>query len=274
MRLQHLALLASVAAGVVACGGDTGGTTTVQPPLAYVRYVHAMPDTGIVDVRVVDKVENLNMFQLGYGTVTPYNGVQAGSRHFKVFVATTDPQPDPAVVSQVIKDTVITLQANTYYTFLHTGYARTGQTPSQHIVVIQDAAPTPAASQYMMRAVVVGPGQAAGYDVFKYANTTTTPDATGLAYSNLTYNTTLNGGYTPFATGAAGLQITATGSFTPVIGSATVPAGSAASGATSAAPGSTIAGTVLTAFIFPPGVAGSPAASTRAAITYGIDRRP
>ncbi len=276
MRMQHLALLALSAAGLAACNGnDTGGVTSTHPPLAYVRYVHAMPDTGIVDVRLVDKVENLNMFQLPYRSVTPYQGIQAGDRHFVVWVATTNPDPDPLVVQQKLKDTTITLQADTYYTLVETGYARAGQVPAQHIVVLQDAAPTaPAANQFAMRVVVAAPGAAAAYDVFGGPDTTTAP-AGAPTFANLSYSATLAGtNYASFNTGAMGLQLTATGTTTPILGKSVVMPGTPASGVTTAGPGSTVAGSVLTAFVFPPGVAGSPAASTRANVSYSIDRRP
>ena len=276
MRLQHLALLATSAVGLAACNGnDTGGITTTQPPLAYVRYVHAMPDTGIVDVRLVDKVENLNMFQLPYRSVTPYQGIAAGNRHFVVWVATTNPDPDPTVVQQKLKDTTIALEANTYYTLVETGYARAGQLPAQHIVVLLDAAPNaPAANQVSMRVVVAAPGAAAAYDVFAGGDTTTAP-AGAPTFPNLSYSATLGGtNYTGFNTGAMGLQLTATGTTTPILGKSVVMAGTPASGVTSAGPGSTVPGSVLTAVVFPPGVTGSPAASTRANVSYSIDRRP
>ena len=105
MRLRFFASLAVAGSVVVGCGHDISGTTSPIPDLAYVRYVHAMPDTGEVDVHLVDAVENLNFADPStgytpYRTVTTYTGISAGSRHFRVF--TNMQSTDINVVSQVI----------------------------------------------------------------------------------------------------------------------------------------------------------------------------
>lgn len=312
MKLLHLALLASTAAGLAACqGNDTGGITTTNPPLAYVRYVHAMPDTGIVDVRVVDKVENLNMFQIPYRTATPYQGIAAGSRHFTVFVATTSPDPDPAVVSQKMSDVTQGFTAGTYYTLLETGFARSGQTPAQQLQIIQETVPSaPAAGQYEVRFYPAAPFTG-GVDIYFTADTN--PPAVGAtpAMANLTYGSP--SAFVQFdtigATANRYIQVypagavvgTETGRILPHPSDGLPPkttqvaasrwnaalllAGARApSGATTAAPGARISGSAFTLYYFAPGVDGSPTQSitstgplqgvSYAGVAYGIDRRP
>src|SRR5438270_3455456 len=173
MRLRFFASLAVAGSVVVGCGHDISGTTSPIPDLAYVRYVHAMPDTGEVDVHLVDAVENLNFADPStgytpYRTVTTYTGISAGSRHFRVF--TNMQSTDINVVSQVILDTTLTLAPKTYYTILHTGYARTGATPHQHFVLLTDAPPSVPAGQVAIRAIVTAPG-IGPVDVYKTADT-------------------------------------------------------------------------------------------------------
>ena len=311
MRVQHLVLLASVAAGAAACNGnDTGGITTTQPPLAYVRYVHAMPDTGIVDVRMMDKVENLNMFQIAYRSATPYQGIQAGSRHMRVFVATTSQDPDPAIVSQVMNDMTQDFTASTYYTVLETGFARAGQTPAQTLKVVQETLPAaPAAGKYAIR-LYPAATYAGGLDVYFTADTNApalgaTPIATNLVYGTPTnyiqldtIGSTANRYIQVYPTGAA--VGTATGRVYPYPpdglppattqvpasrwNAAILMAGTAASGATSAGPGARISGSAFTVFYFPPGVTGSQTQSitstgplkgvSYAGVAYAIDIRP
>lgn len=259
---------------MLGCKQDITGTKTDIPPLAYVRYVHAMPDTGEVDVHLVDAVENLNFGDPStgytpYRTVSTYTGIKAGSRHFRVF---TDMQStDINVVSQVILDTTLTLSAGTYYTILHTGYARTGQTPHQHFVLLTDAPPTVSTSQVAVRAIVAAPF--GPIDVYKTADTTTGATLGSPAFTNVAYGTPT--AFADFAPGAAAFRAFNTGTTTPTLAKVQAPAGAAQQALLDPAAGVTVGGTALTAFIFPPGVAGSPNNKiTSAGIVYGVDVRP
>jgi hypothetical protein len=277
MRLLRIAPFALAGAVILGCKQDITGTKTDIPSLAYVRYVHAMPDTGEVDVHLVDAVENLNFGDPStgytpYRTVTEYTGIVAGSRHFRVF--TNMQSTDINVVSQVIFDTTLTLAANTYYTILHTGFARTGATPHQHFVVLTDAKPTVTTSQVGVRAIVAAPGFAGPIDVYKTADTTTgatlsaTPQFTGVAYGTPS-------AWSTFATGAAAFRAFNVGTTTPILTKVQAPAGAAQQALLDPAAGMTVGGTALTAFIFPAGVAGSPNNKiTTAGIVYGVDVRP
>lgn len=266
MRVNRLGLLAIALSGAAACSGDSNGVTTTPPPLAYVRYVQAMPDTGQVDVRFVDKVENFPALAFGYRSVTPYQGIVAGSRQMRVFPTSTD----PAVASQVILDTTLTFTAGTYYTILHTGYARTGQAPKQHFVVLQDAVPAPSGTQVAIRAVVATPG-IGPVDVYTTAATgdplPAAPTFTGIDYGAAA-------AWLNFTPGAMALKVTAAGN-TTVLGQAAAPAGDTAKAYLDPIAGTKIGGSALSAFIFAPGVAGSAnAALTAAGVTYSVDKRP
>lgn len=275
MRLLRLASFALAGAVIAGCNHDITGTTTAIPQLAYVRYVHAMPDTGEVDVKLVDAVENLNFAdpQTGYTPyryVSTFTGIVSGSRHFRVF--TNMQSTDINVVSQVIFDTTLTLAPNTYYTILHTGFARTGATPHQHFVVIQENRPAPTTSQVAIRAIVAAPG-IGPVDLYKTADTATaTPLPGSPAFSGIALGTP--SAWSTFTTGAAAFRAFNTGTTTPTLAKVQAPAGAAAQALLDPVAGVTIGGTALTAFVFPAGVAGSPNKSVPASIVYGVDVRP
>jgi len=81
--------------------------------------------------------------------------------------------------------------------------------------------------------------------------------------------------YTQFAPGAFALRVTAGGNAANILASAAAPAG--VTGTTSADPiaGATVAGSVLTAFVFPASVTGSLAAASAApSVVYIADKQP
>jgi Domain of unknown function (DUF4397) len=272
LRLTSFALGCAVAAG---CSKDVTGTNTSVPPLAYVRYVHAMPDTGEVDVHLVDSVENLNFGDpltgyTPYRTVSEYTGIGAGSRHFRVFTNMQSTNID--VVSQVIFDTTLTLAPNTYYTILHTGYARAGATPHQHFVLLTDSKPTVANNQVAIRAFVAAPG-IGPVDAYTTKDTATaTALPASAAFANVPWGTP--SGYVNFTPGAMAVRVFNAGTTTPTLTKVQAPAGAAQQPLLDPVAGVTAGGTALTAFIFPAGVAGSPNKSVPASIVYGIDVRP
>lgn len=290
MKVQRLALLAAALGAVSACDDGSDVIVNTPGPLAYVRYVHAMPDTGTVDVRVVDQVVNLNCFNVPYRSVCPYQGVPAGSRHFKVFVASSAGNIN--VVTTAILDTTITLMENTYYTVVHSGFARTSQTPAQRFCVITDDPGTVAAGRFKVRTMVAAAGFTANQDVHlsKATNAATGPapaagsapiysaaNVTGAAAcpvptvwfeTDTVPSSTTNGG-------AATLYAYNAGTATPATANVTVTllSGAPAAGVATAVAGSRISGSALTAFLFPAGVAGSQAAGAATA-QQAIDKRP
>ena len=54
MRLSRLIILSVSGLLVTACGVDDGPTVNARPQLAGVRFIHAMPDEGPVDARMID----------------------------------------------------------------------------------------------------------------------------------------------------------------------------------------------------------------------------
>src|ERR671919_872722 len=145
----------AVAAGVMlaACDRDTGPTTPNLAPVGFVRYVHAVVDTGATDWRPVDRLEDSPpWFALAFRSSTPYQAMGVGARHLRVFPTTTDIN----ITSQALIDTTITFEEGVYYTLLHVGFARSGSTPADHLLVLRDELPSPADNQVALRVVNVG----------------------------------------------------------------------------------------------------------------------
>jgi hypothetical protein len=272
MNLLRLALLAAVAAGATACKGadDAAG----PEPLAFVRYLHAMPDEGAVTVRLVDRVENINVFNQNYRYVGPYQGIVAGSRNIRVFRADADPNAptagNPALVSTVITDATVPLTAGQYYTILHTSGGGSGA----RFVILEDNPAAPATSQVAVRTVVAAPG-VGPLDVYATASATAAlPSAA--TFSNVSFGTP--SAYVQRDTAALVLRGTASGTTAPVVAQGAAPAGAAGTSMLDPVAGSRIGGTAMTAFVFPASVTGSRAPQTTAfqspTIIYAVDRRP
>jgi len=272
MRLSRFALLGVAVSAMVGCSEPSDGPTTPTiPPLAYVRYINAVPDTLNTTVRFIDQVEyspmswaNVAFRGLGQGNYQP---TQAGARKLRVFTYSAD--VSTAGNTSILVDTTLTFEAGKYYTLLHLGYARAGSTPKQRIVNITDALPaTPAG--IVLRAIH------AGLDVGNvdiYATATTTDAITGTPLlANVALNTV--SAYLPRATGAFAARVTAAGSTTPVI-SAAAPAGTAGSASVDPLGGATIAGSIITAIAFPATPANSAGTRfTTPGLVYYVDKQP
>src|SRR3954468_10156852 len=100
LQLSTLGVLAGVAS---ACSPEKVITTEASP-VAGVRFINAVPDTGAafgLDFRFVDIVENSDAFRITFrnnpqtsGGVTAsaaiqYKAAKAGSRHFRIFLDDT-----------------------------------------------------------------------------------------------------------------------------------------------------------------------------------------
>lgn len=266
MKLQRFVLLAAALGTLAACDDNADVTVTDPGALAYVRYVHAMPDTTAVDVRVTDLVHNMNCYGVPYRTVCAYQGVPAGTRRFKVFTASA--AGDINVVSQVIHEQDVALTAGTYYTILHSGYARAAATPADNFTVIQDQAPALQAGKYALRAVLAAPGLGT-QDMYVTATATSplpaTPTFDAVAYATPT-------AWVQLDTGAAAIRSFDDNTVTPARVTSTVLAGSfntEPGSVASPSAGSRVGG-AITVFVFPAGPAGTGAAGA----AYGVDRRP
>jgi hypothetical protein len=253
MRIQRLIFAVILACGATACAKDVTGVTHAPPPLAYVRYINAVPDTFDMDFRAVDQVQYsppfLNTAFRGLGDGN-YQGFQAGSRHVRIFL---DPSPtntsqavSVAVASTIMIDTTFTFTAGTYYTVVHVGAARSGAAVKEKLWIIQDALPAQNAGAVQFRIINAAPVQGA---VDVYVNGTTpltgSPTAASLAFQSATT-------YQSQTPGPLVLRLTAPGTLNAVGAAAgyTLQVGTA--GTTSADPifGSGQGGSIITAFIF------------------------
>lgn len=285
MRLSRLACLGILAVGLGGCREDGSiPSTPIIPPLAFVRYINAVPDTLNTTVRWIDQVEyvpqsfvNVPYRGLGQGN---YQGVQIAAKKLRIF--TTDVANFSAAGNTVVLvDTSLTLEAGKYYTLLHSGFARAGASPRQGLRVIEDVFPSPGAN-IAVRFINAGLGFSA---MDYYALPTATSPITGPP----TVSALASGAIAPYSTRTAGpfaTVLTAAGATTALF-STTAPVGVAGNPATPAAngvpaiaavdpiAGSTVPGSVLTAIAFPASVAGSPASSfTAPAIVYFLDKQP
>lgn len=261
---MHLSRLATLFIGltvIVGCGDDVTEVTT-PPPLAGVRFINSLSDTGAVDIRAIDQVAwspvgNALAFRAG----TEHQPTEAKDRRFRVFPTSTN----PAIASQILLDTTLTFTAGSKYTLLLTGSARSN---TERFVVINDDHPTPAAGQIAVRAVNAATGAIDAY----FVNTATDPIAGPPSAANLAPLTA--SAYITRATAAAALRVTNAGS-------ATVNASAAGPTATAPLPGQfpvagvNSSGTAFSVYYFPIGVAGSPnAALTTPGVTWFVDRVP
>jgi hypothetical protein len=281
--------LASIAA-LGACSADASKVIIANPgPLAYVRFVNAIPDSGTQDWRFVDAVEGSPTTQgLTFRGIFPgasYQSATPGSRHLKVFQSSLDPtfgdptKTTPAIVSTVFVDSTFTLTAGTHYTIMAVGSLRAHT--AKFLILTDDF--TDPGSNVAVR--VVNAGAAAALDVYGSATggssaLPSSPLVGGLAAFSASKWSTL----TP---GALAIRANAAGSTTlPAMVDATAPAGVAADKVLNltAIGGSTIAGSAFTAFIFPPATTGSlaavvvagtcPTRCTAPGLVYAVDRYP
>jgi hypothetical protein len=282
MRLSRFSLFAALVLGAVGCKeADLSPVVAKIPPLAFVRYINAVPDTLNTTVRWIDKVEftpqtfaNVPFRGMGQGG---YQGLEAGARTLRVFTydpaLNTSNSPLGATTAQLTELTH-TFEAGKYYTLLHLGYARAGQTPQQRVLVIEDQLPA-ANTNVSIRAIHAGLG-IANVDLHATATTTTTLVGSTPAFANvgLTNGTTGISAYASRSTGAFAIQAAAAGTTGSLVAAA-APAGVA--GTTTADPiaGATVAGSVMTAIAFPASVTGSRAAAAAApSILFFLDRQP
>ncbi len=273
MRISKVPMLVAVLAiAAVGCSTDDGlpTATNAPPPLAYVRYINALPDTQNTTVRFIDYIEFtpqtfVNVAYRGVGQGL-YQGLKAGSRQLRIFNADVS-NFSTAGNTAVLGDLTQTFEAGKYYTILFTGYARTA---SKKIVVLEDAIPAPG-SNIAIRILNANTGLGS-IDAYKTAGAsdaiTGTPAIAAVAEQKYS-------AYITAAPGAFAIRATAAGDAGTILASGAAPAGTA--GTTSADPigGATVAGTVMTAMVFPASVAGSmAAASTTPSVVYVVDKQP
>lgn len=262
--LRFLPLVALMFVG--ACDQAASITNVTRPPLAFIRYVHAVPDFGATDFKFIDAVEYSPSYANSlYRSVGVYQGVRAGSRSWKVF-------RNSAVISetqQVLAEGTTDFVAGTYYTILHSGFAVPANgTPAQAVTLITDTRPDFLAATVHWRSInaIVG---LTNQDVFVGAPAGT-PAASNVAPRAAS-------AYTARANVTFTIHTAATATLVS-LANATPFAGVAGTTVVDPVGGFGIAGTLFTAFHFPRSVLASPAPQTAAflapAILMIVDRQP
>lgn len=263
MRLSRFALLAAplAVAALGACNDDDVVTAT-RPPLAGVRYINALPDTGTVDIRMIDQLEYSANTVNGTGGLlfregTEYFSTEAKARKIRVFAFQNR---EVTTVSQVIHDTTITFEANKNYTLLLVGSARA---KTARFRVIEDARQNVSAGNIAVRVYNAGAGAVDAY-VLPTATTALTGTPTFAGVGDLAASAFNNR-----AAGAFAVRVAPAGS-TTAAASVAAATGTAGTALVNPVAGAAVPGTVFSAYVFPRSVAGSGAPQTAAFLTTGV----
>src|SRR2546425_8150886 len=199
--------------------------TEVPPPQAAIHWIHAVPDTGEMDMRPVDIISNAGLFDAVFrGSNMFYQGMDAGTRHIRVFMSSTN----PAITGTPILDTTTTIASPNAYSVIHTGFARTGSTPGRVLWIVPDAGADPGANNVGIRVLHAGAGMLT-FDVNASPHATDTlpdvPAVANLAYKGIGAYFTLTRG--TVAADSLRVVVTAAGTKTPVLFSIKLPRGTA-----------------------------------------------
>jgi hypothetical protein len=248
----------------IACHPEESFETQIGPT-AGVRFINAVADTQALDFRFVDAVENSAHWNIAFrnnpitqacvtgSTQIQFKPAAAGDRHLRIFLNDTL----QSAATQVIKDTIVTLEAGRLYTALLWGYARPGSSPAMRLTFFEETPPDPGAQV----AVRVLNATASPIDVRHYVPSVTSNQVPAgvtwgdvqpltispyamVAPSQLRFNTQPVGGPTLLADALA-----LPGSPSPAVGFDPIP-------------GTTVAGSAITAIVFPLSVAGSEGSQT------------
>lgn len=286
MKLIRVGIALLLASGAVACSKDTDGELLTPDPVAGLRYVNLVSDTGAVDFRVVDVVINApNQVNATFRTggapsgvttslLPPHQPVLAGERRVRVFMNGTT----AAVASQVLLDTTYTFEEGRKYTLYMIGRARAGAVRAR--IVPDTLASTFGNGKIAVRLLHLADSIAPNAEGLISAWVVPTAAAAPLsgtatfanrAYGDLTayavVDTSLTTGYK--------VAVTATGTNTPILFSANMPAGTRGTSTSCPIPGTYVVGTGITAVVVPRSVAGSAAASfTTPSVLFLIDQQP
>jgi hypothetical protein len=235
---------------------------TEHVPVAGVRFINAVPDTGAMDFRFVDLPENSAHWNIAFrnnpvfsggitaSTLVQYKPARAGQRQLRIFMSGTS----PSVASTVVKDTVVTLEEGKNYTALLWGDARGGAN-AMRFLFFEEAVPDPG-NQVALR-VINASGSAIDAS---YYPTTGTPPGTPIA-SNLAPLTRSN--YVLTAPARYRFNVRSAGVASPSLADGLALTGAAAvdtaPGPFDALPGTNVAGSAVTMIVFPIPVSGSQA---------------
>lgn len=277
MRLSRLVALFAGVGALAGCGSDKV-TDPSFPPLAGVRFINSVNDTTGLDIRAIDQVQFSPVANgLAYRGATEYQPTEAKDRHFRVFVASQN----QAIASNPIDDETVTFAANSRYTLLLTGSARTPGSV-KFTVINDDAAPIPSGNNIALR---TGNRSAIAIDNY-IVDSTNTPIAGAPTIANVAAGAL--SAYITRATGKQAARVTPAGSATVSASTQGPPAPATPVGAIAAA-GVTSPGSAFTIFYYPAGVPGSPlapaagtgncagaspAATCNPTVVWYVDRQP
>jgi hypothetical protein len=284
MKLHRVLVLSSTIGLLTACGKDSTAPVNKTPgPAGLLRIVNAVPDTGSMDFRFTDVVEgvpNVEFVNLVFrgGPNVSYRRTIPGNHHIRVFM--NGGSNDPAVVSTVMGDLDFAVQDGVAQTIIFYGPARSA---GQKFLTTTDARPSLTASSGTigLRAVNLTAGNV---DVYLVPGSTLATAASGTpVITSLAPLTASTYATPPVAASNSGYSVVVTtAGTTTVIASALMAAGTpyqpevpGVSGALDPVAGSQISGSVFSAFVFPPSVAGSRAAPfATPGVSLGIDKNP
>jgi hypothetical protein len=262
MRVNRFILSCLGVAAIGACENDKISTTT-PPPLAAVRFINSVADTGSVDIAMIDQVEwSAYAKPLAFRAASAYQPSEAKARHIRVFPTSLN----IAVTSLILVDTTVSLTAGSRVTLLLTGSARA---KTLRFVIIDDDVTPPPAGQIAVRLVNGSSAAVSGY-----VTDTTTDALPGTAtFSNVGALATST--YLARAKGRAAMRATD-------VGSAVANASANGPSAPPNPPGDVFpaAGvnsqyTRFSVYYFPRGIAGSPQnAVTSPSLIWFVDRNP
>jgi hypothetical protein len=259
--------------------------STENIPTAGVRFINAVPDTGAsygLDFRFVDLAESNAQFRVPFrnnpatsgsgasavtaSTQIQYKAARAGARHFRIFLSDSL----QSVASVVLKDSTINIEAGKNYTVMLWGNARSTGADKMKLSVWEEAVADPAA-QVALRVINA---TTSPIDARQYVSTGTPPAAATWAnLAPLTASTYVTAPPAQFR-----FNIQPAGGGTALFSDALALIGAAATVDIEALPGTTVAGSAVTAIVFPRSVAGSKAPQGGSfgvpAVSFMWDRRP
>jgi hypothetical protein len=233
---------------------------------ASITWANVVPDTGQLDIRVVDIPSNAALFDAPFRTGLIYpQGIEAGPRRIKVFLSSTD--PDTAKIFLI--DTTFDFAADERYSFYVAGFTRSGRTPPLQAVITSAQPPALSGSQFAIRVINLAPSLAGvtlpdttvAIDALLRpisAVSPGTPDITSVPYLGVSPYVVLDTGRYQLALASAG---SGAASFVaaPVLPGARGTVDDNGNPTADPIGGSIVGGTALTAVILPRSVVGSKA---------------
>jgi hypothetical protein len=284
MSLRRILALGVIALAVTACDDDDP-TAFSRGPRAFVRVINIMPDSGAIDFRYIDQVENTTGYGLAFGQASLYDNVEAGTRQIRVFRSSTN----QAIATQVVVEGQQTFEAGKYYTIL-LGGRREGNAGTMTLVDDDTTAvPARAAGKFALRAYNLS---GSAKDVYYRYGPLTGVNATALPGTALPpvplpndqasqwvsvdtarIAVAASAGPPPVeASGGMRLAVFTPGTTTGPLADVFITQGTPGTTSVNPNPGTRTQGTAITAFILPAPSAGTAGTSTTPRITFLIDR--